>query len=165
MAKTSKRGAAMTEQHPLTWRHFQADLILLCVGWYLRYPLRYRHLEEMMVERGLHVDHTTIYRSRPVLCSPTRSTVPTSISEEGKSVRSLTEAHFCLLKPLQGHQRDTFAVFSRFITHESKTFGQIGRDPCKNVKLQVHLLHSKFLLQEMRKGSTRNRKKTASAVG
>src|SRR5579864_4076775 len=44
------------------WRHFQAEIILLCVRWYLRYPLSYRDLEEMMLERGLHVDHTTIYR-------------------------------------------------------------------------------------------------------
>jgi transposase-like protein len=35
---------------------------LLCVRWYLRYALSYRDLEEMMLERGLHVDHTTIYR-------------------------------------------------------------------------------------------------------
>src|SRR5258708_33361931 len=52
----------MDEQHPFKWRHFQADTILLCVRWYLRYSLSYRDLEEMMRERGLHVDHTTIYR-------------------------------------------------------------------------------------------------------
>jgi hypothetical protein len=52
----------MTEQHPFKWRHFQADMILLCVRWYLRYSLSYRDLEEIMLERGLHVDHTTIYR-------------------------------------------------------------------------------------------------------
>ena len=47
---------------PFKWRHFQAEIILLCVRWYLRYPLSYRDVEEMMLERGLHVDHTTIYR-------------------------------------------------------------------------------------------------------
>src|SRR5258708_2688507 len=52
----------MTEQNPFKWRHFQADIILLCVRWYLRYALSYRDLEEIMLERGLHVDHTTIYR-------------------------------------------------------------------------------------------------------
>jgi IS6 family transposase len=52
----------MTEQHPFKWRHFQAEIILLCVRWYLRYSLSYRDLEEIMLERGLHVDHTTIYR-------------------------------------------------------------------------------------------------------
>ncbi len=49
-------------QHPFKWCHFQSDLILLCVRWYLRYALSYRDLEEIMLERGLHVDHTTIYR-------------------------------------------------------------------------------------------------------
>ncbi|GHO72412.1 hypothetical protein KSD_01830 [Ktedonobacter sp. SOSP1-85] len=52
----------MTDQHPFKWRHFQSDIILLCVRWYLRYALSYRDLEEMMAERGLSVDHTTIYR-------------------------------------------------------------------------------------------------------
>ncbi len=52
----------MVEQHPFKWRHFEAEIILLCVRWYLRYALSYRDLEEMMLERGLHVDHTTIYR-------------------------------------------------------------------------------------------------------
>ena len=52
----------MDTSTPFKWRHFQADIILLCVRWYLRYSLSYRDLEEMMLERGLHVDHTTIYR-------------------------------------------------------------------------------------------------------
>jgi transposase, IS6 family len=52
----------MREQSPFKWRHFEAEIILLCVRWYLRYSLSYRNLEEMMRERGLHVDHTSIYR-------------------------------------------------------------------------------------------------------
>ena len=42
--------------------HYESDIILLCVRWYLRYALSYRDLEEMMEERNLTVDHTTIYR-------------------------------------------------------------------------------------------------------
>lgn len=52
----------MSNASPFKWRHFESEIILLCVRWYLRYPLSYRKLEEMMLERGLHVDHTTIYR-------------------------------------------------------------------------------------------------------
>src|SRR5881275_2835794 len=52
----------MKNPSPFKWRHFEAEIILLCVRWYLRYSLSYRDLEEMMAERGLHVDHTTIYR-------------------------------------------------------------------------------------------------------
>src|SRR5579864_201409 len=47
---------------PFKWRHFESEIVLLGVRWYLRYSLSYRGLEEMMLERGLHVDHTTIYR-------------------------------------------------------------------------------------------------------
>src|SRR5438270_3555649 len=52
----------MDQQNPFKWLHNEADIILLCVRWYLRYSLSYRDLEEMMRERGLHVDHTTTYR-------------------------------------------------------------------------------------------------------
>ena len=52
----------MNPKHPFKWRHFQSDIILLCVRWYLRYPLSYRNLSEIMLERGLTVDHTTVYR-------------------------------------------------------------------------------------------------------
>jgi transposase, IS6 family len=44
------------------WRHYESEIILLCVRWYLRYALSYRDLEEMMRERGLSLVHTTIYR-------------------------------------------------------------------------------------------------------
>jgi transposase, IS6 family len=43
-------------------RHFRDEIIALCVRWYLRYPLSYRDLEEMMAERGLAVDHSTVAR-------------------------------------------------------------------------------------------------------
>ncbi len=52
----------MNNQSPFKWRHFEAEIILLCVRWSVRYSLSYRDLEEMMRERGLHVDHTTISR-------------------------------------------------------------------------------------------------------
>ncbi len=47
---------------PFKWRHFEPDLILLCVRWYCRFQLSYRDLEEIMRERGLNVDHSTIFR-------------------------------------------------------------------------------------------------------
>jgi transposase, IS6 family len=43
-------------------RHFQDEIIILCVRWYLRYSLSYRDLKEIMAERGLAVDHVTIWR-------------------------------------------------------------------------------------------------------
>jgi transposase, IS6 family len=41
-------------------RHFEAEIIVLCVRWYLRYTLSFRQLEEIMSERSLSVDHVTI---------------------------------------------------------------------------------------------------------
>jgi transposase-like protein len=43
-------------------RHFEQEIIILCVRWYLRYKLSYRDLVEMMAKRGLSISHTTILR-------------------------------------------------------------------------------------------------------
>jgi transposase-like protein len=42
--------------------HFPQDIILMGVRWYVAYPLSYRHVEELMAERGVPVDHATIQR-------------------------------------------------------------------------------------------------------
>ena len=42
--------------------HFPQDIILMGVRWYLAYPLSYRHVEELLEERGVPVDHATIQR-------------------------------------------------------------------------------------------------------
>ena len=48
---------------------FPPDVIVLAVRWYLRFALSYRDVEELLAERGVEVDHVTIYRwssaSRP----------------------------------------------------------------------------------------------------
>ena len=73
-------GDPVSEKRPVLFRgrHFQDVIIVLCVRWYLRYSLSYRDLEEMMAERGLSVDHTTIYRSRAMLRTRTGEALPTS---------------------------------------------------------------------------------------
>jgi hypothetical protein len=43
-------------------RHFDREVIILCVRWYLRFKLSLRDLVEMMAERGLSMAHTTIMR-------------------------------------------------------------------------------------------------------
>lgn len=47
---------------PFEWRHFGPTIILLCVRRYCRYPLSYRDVAEMTRERGLDVDHSTVFR-------------------------------------------------------------------------------------------------------
>jgi transposase-like protein len=41
---------------------FPPDVIVLAVRWYLRYGLSYRDVEELLAERGVEVDHVTVYR-------------------------------------------------------------------------------------------------------
>ena len=43
-------------------RHFGGEIVLWAVRWYCRYGISYRDLEQMMAERGVSVDHSTIYR-------------------------------------------------------------------------------------------------------
>jgi transposase, IS6 family len=42
------------------WRHFEAEVLVCAIGWYLRFSLSYRDVEELIMERGLPADHTTI---------------------------------------------------------------------------------------------------------
>ena len=42
--------------------HYPLDVMLTCVRWYIAYPLSLRHVEEMMQERGVFVDHSTVHR-------------------------------------------------------------------------------------------------------
>lgn len=67
-------------------RHFDREVIVLCVRWYLRYKLSLRDLVEMMSERGLSLAHTTIMRwvkrftpefvKRRTLCHGSRPLAP-----------------------------------------------------------------------------------------
>ena len=52
----------MKKENLFKWKHYQPDIILLTVRWYLRYNLSFRDLVEMMEERGLSIAHTTIMR-------------------------------------------------------------------------------------------------------
>jgi len=42
--------------------HYPLEVMLVCVRWYAAYPLSLRHIEEMMAERGVVVDHATVHR-------------------------------------------------------------------------------------------------------
>jgi transposase, IS6 family len=58
------------------WRHFAGEIILWAVRWYCRYGISYRELEEMMGERGVAVDHTTLYVGRSATRRSSRSVRP-----------------------------------------------------------------------------------------
>jgi transposase, IS6 family len=47
---------------PFFWRHYEGTIILVCVRWYLRLPLSYRQVADLMTERGLRVHASCIWR-------------------------------------------------------------------------------------------------------
>ena len=49
------------------WRQFEPEVILLAVGWYLRFSLSYREVEELLAERGLLVDRVTVWETGATL--------------------------------------------------------------------------------------------------
>ena len=77
----------MVEQHPFKRRHLEAEIILLCVRWYLRYALSYRDLEEMMRNGDCRwtIPRTTVGAA---LCSRAGQTLSTS----PQSVQRLLES-------------------------------------------------------------------------
>ena len=52
----------MNSKFPFKWRHYQVEIILGCVRWYLSYSLSYRQVVEMVNERGVDIHHTTVFR-------------------------------------------------------------------------------------------------------
>ena len=54
--------------------HYPLEVMLTCVRWYVAYPLSLRHIEEMMHERGVFVDHSTVHRwaIKRVICARCR---------------------------------------------------------------------------------------------
>src|SRR4051794_41636202 len=52
----------MTDARAFRGFRFPAEVILWAVRWYLQFPVSYRDLERMLADRGVAVDHTTMYR-------------------------------------------------------------------------------------------------------
>jgi len=52
----------ITPNNPFKGRQFPGEVIILCVRWYLRYPLAYEHVAELLAERGVAVDPSCIWR-------------------------------------------------------------------------------------------------------
>ncbi len=50
----------MTATDPFKGRHYPGEVIVLCMRWYLRYPLANEHLSEILAERGVEVDASCV---------------------------------------------------------------------------------------------------------
>ena len=49
-------------RHPFKGRQYPGEVIILCVRWYLRFPLSYQHVRELLAERGVELDASCIWR-------------------------------------------------------------------------------------------------------
>src|ERR1700737_2957339 len=52
----------MDPHNPFKGRHYPGEVIVLCVRWYLRYPLSYEHVAGLVAERGVEVDASCVWR-------------------------------------------------------------------------------------------------------
>ena len=62
MTEAPKKMMTESLRRVLQRLHYPIEVMLVCVRWYAAYPLSLRHIEEMMAERGVLVDHTTVHR-------------------------------------------------------------------------------------------------------
>ena len=60
--RTRRPHPALVARSAFAGFRFPPDIIVLAVRWYLRFGLSYRDVEELLAERGIEVDHVTIYR-------------------------------------------------------------------------------------------------------
>src|SRR5580704_15523756 len=90
------------------WRQFEPEVILMAVGWYLRFSLSYRDVEELLAERGLSVDHVTVWRwvqrYAPELDRRLRKRLKTTNLASGRDVRA-GERQMGVLVPGRGLHR------------------------------------------------------------
>jgi IS6 family transposase len=61
-ARDADNGSRLGSRAIFKWRQTAPELILCAVRWYLRYSLSLRDVEELLAERGLEADHSTIWR-------------------------------------------------------------------------------------------------------
>jgi transposase-like protein len=62
MTEAPKKMKTESLRRVLQRLHYPIEVMLVCVRWYAAYPLSLRQIEEMMAERGVIVDHTTVHR-------------------------------------------------------------------------------------------------------
>ena len=126
--------------------HFPPEIILMGVRWYVAYPLSTRHVEELMAERGVELDHATINRwvikyspqleeafhrrKRPVWVSWRMDETYIKVKGEWKYLYRAVDKHGQTIDFLLTEQRDEEAA-KRFLT-------QAIRRHCTPEKITIH---------------------------
>jgi IS6 family transposase len=78
----------ITPSNPFKGRHFPGEVILLSVRWYLRYPLAYDHVAELLAERGVAVDPSCIWRWVQAYAPELNKRCRTHLKSTNKSYRT-----------------------------------------------------------------------------
>src|SRR5215472_17630036 len=104
----------ITSTNPFKGRHFPGEVIVLCVRWYLRYPLAYEHVAELLVERGVEVDPSCIWRwvqaYAPELnkrCRPHLKSTNKSYRTDETYIRSKVRINICTAPWIQPVRRSS----------------------------------------------------------
>src|SRR6266699_582094 len=121
-----------------TGAHFPPEILLMGVRWYVAYPLSTRHVEELMAERGVEVDHSTINRwvikyspqleeafhrrKRPVWVSGRRDETYIKVKGEWRSLYRAVDKQGQTIDFLLTEQRDEQAA-KRFLTKAIRRHG------------------------------------------
>ena len=85
--------------------HYPLEVMLVCVRWYSAYPLSLRHIEEMMAERGVAVDHATVHRWAIKILAGAGQGVPPAQTPSGHELengRNLHQDRRSVEVPIQG---------------------------------------------------------------
>jgi hypothetical protein len=75
------------------WRQFEPGVILLAVGWYLRFSLSYRDVEELLAERGLLADHVTGLEVGPAVRPRNSASIATAAATDQQQLASGRDLH------------------------------------------------------------------------
>jgi hypothetical protein len=83
----------ITASNPFKGRQFPGQVIVLCVRWYLRYPLAYEHVAELLAERGVAVDPSCIWRWVQAYAQRRLPNSSTSYSASPPNIAGVTLPH------------------------------------------------------------------------
>ena len=103
------------------WRQFEPEVILLAVGWYLRFFLSYRDVEEFLAERDLRADHVTVWRYAPEMERRLRSRLrPTNDSWRVDETYIRVKGKWVYLYRAVDSTRASIALFSVYSLRRAK---------------------------------------------
>ena len=97
------------------WRHVEPEVIVCAVRWYLRFSLSYRDVEELLLERSLPVDHTSVWK---LLRIPTKANTDSEGNANGipgrrRTVSERSDAGISIVQEVFGFVKRNLSVAQR----------------------------------------------------